>query len=579
MWPFTSNESASIIAQKRQQREKLLQEVANASPEEHTSILRARASEIVDKIQAREWSASMVLEAYIIRTTYAHRQTNCLTEVMFESARETARGLDAEFATTGRLKGPLHGVPVSIKEHFNVAGFDTTDGYTAWANQPEKNNADVVDAILAAGGVPFVKTNVPQGVLAFESNNPLWGRTTNPYNPAYSSGGSSGGDSVLLAMDGCPISIGTDAGGSSRIPASYCGIYSLKPGSGRISNVGIKDEMPGCDAIEAISCPMGRSVDDIDVMCRALFGIPGKDNKVAPLAYRDTALPSKLRIGYYLTDNCIKPSPACQRAVLETVKALRDQGHECIEIDLPDISAALSVYIGAVSSDGFETMLKPIGHDPRDDTSRLALLGASLPSFIRNIAVWGVKKFARDNFYANTFHADRKKSVIEYWRIISLKAELQRIFQEQVWDKYGIDTLIGPVQAVPQLPNGGCVKFSALAISTVIYNVADLPAGCIPVTRVDPSVDQITEDWVKSGGHGSSLLEHGIYHASDKIYDPERSKGMPIDVQIIGKKWEEEKLLAVMKLADEALGPRGFGPGSWELHKAEVSEKPADSKV
>lgn len=136
-----------------------------------------------------------------------------------------------------------------------VAGFDSTIGFTAWSGNPAAVNCSVrtvldeaqtlifgkvVETLIAAGAIPLVKTNVPQTMLAFECSNPLWGRTTNPYNDAYTCGGSSGGEAALLAMDGSAFGIGTDIGGSLRIPSTYCGVYSLKPGKGRMSMFGAK---------------------------------------------------------------------------------------------------------------------------------------------------------------------------------------------------------------------------------------------------------------------------------------------------------------------------------------------------
>ena len=106
-----------------------------------------------------------------------------------------------------------------------------------------------------------------------------------------------------------------------------------------------------------------------------------------------------------------------------------------------------------------------------------------------------------------------------------------------------------------------------MAIATVLYNVLDLPAGCIPVTRVDPVKDVLTDDWMTGFGHGSPIFESGIYHGKNCLYDPEATKGMPVNIQIVGKKWEDEKVLAIMKIIDEALGKeRGFGPGAWDAY-------------
>jgi len=108
----------------------------------------------------------------------------------------------------------------------------------------------------------------------------------------------------------------------------------------------------------------------------------------------------------------------------------------------------------------------------------------------------------------------------------------------------------------------GCDNFSALAMGTLVYNVLDLPAGCLPVTRVNPSLDAVTEDWFQGPGHGSSLFENGIFKGQNALYNPESLAGMPVGLQVVCKKWEEEKLLQVMSLIDDILGERGFGPGA-----------------
>jgi len=115
--------------------------------------------------------------------------------------------------------------------------------------------------------------------------------------------------------------------------------------------------------------------------------------------------------------------------------------------------------------------------------------------------------------------------------------------------------------------NSGCDNFSVMATATFLYNVLDMPVGCLPVTRVDPEKDQIDEAWEKGPGFGSSILESGIYRGKQPLYNPKQSKGMPVNIQIVGKKWEEEKILGIMDVVDNALGKeRGFGPGAWDAY-------------
>ncbi|KAG8887177.1 hypothetical protein FRB98_000387 [Tulasnella sp. 332] len=223
---------------------------------------------------------------------------------MISDALKEARELDRNFAITKQIKGPLHGVPISFKDMYQVKGYDNSIGMTRYCNQHSVEDAGLVSQVRDAGGVLFVKTNVPQTLLAFECANPVFGRTTNPYNPDYTCGGSSGGEAALLACDGSALGFGSDIGGSLRIPAAFCGIYSFKPGYARFgSSTGIRRTTPGFEGIHVCRGPMGRSVDDIELACRLFFGKPSQLNEwLPPVPYRDATLAKKLKFGYYKSD-------------------------------------------------------------------------------------------------------------------------------------------------------------------------------------------------------------------------------------------------------------------------------------
>ncbi|KAI0731184.1 amidase signature domain-containing protein [Earliella scabrosa] len=243
-WPFTSMSQCRRVAERKQSARKEAIRSGGVGPDtlpaDAETYLRATAPEIVQRISDGEWTASAVLEAYIARAVLAQDATNCLTEVLFAQAREEARALDEEFASTRKVRGPLHGVPVSFKDQYDIKGVDSTVGFSAWADNPSSADSHVVALIRAAGGVPIAKTNLSQTMFFFECSNPVWGRTLNPYSKSYSCGGSSGGEGALLAMDGAALGWGSDIGGSLRIPATSCGIYSLKPGWARISVAGVQ---------------------------------------------------------------------------------------------------------------------------------------------------------------------------------------------------------------------------------------------------------------------------------------------------------------------------------------------------
>ncbi|KAJ6606604.1 amidase [Mycena vulgaris] len=548
MWPFSSEYKVLSESKTRQ------------PPSTHGAFLKATASEIVDHIQRGEWSATQVVTAYIARATLAQETTNCVTEVLFAEALEQAQDLDTEFASSKTLRGPV--AWSSYQPQVDIAGVDSSMGFSALVQKPAATDADVVALLKAAGAIPIVKTNVPQTMFSFECCNPVFGRTTNPYNGGYTSGGSSGGEAALLAMDGSALGVGSDVGGSLRIPAAFCGIYSFKPSPLRVSYVGAGVTVPGFEGILTVAGPMGRSVEDLDIFCRVTFGVQVRSPDIAPILYRQPKLPEKLRFGYY-TDYYIKASPANQRAVLETVAALRKQGHECIEIEVPDPIESFDIFVGLTSGDGYKTLLSNIGSDPLDSSLLVIAHGSNLPRFLTVIAAWLVETFFKDVKFASTLRSSGAKPVRQYFEWTARRQAYCKKFYDEVWTKHALDGIIAPTQALPQVPTGKFTTIFSLAVATSLYNVVNSPAGCIPVTKVDPGKDRITEEWTKAAS--SSLVETALYRGKTPIYDPVAMAGMPVGIQVVGKKWDDEKVLAMMRVIDSALGKdRGFGPGNWD---------------
>jgi len=368
-------------------------------------------------------------------------------------------------------------------------------------------------------------------------------------------------------LDGSAMGVGSDVGGSLRIPASYCGVYSLKPCSGRLSFIGTQSPNPGFHAINTVAGPMSRSVADIELFCRTTFGVQDSLNSVTPVAYREVQLPPKLRFGYYTSDGFVKASPANRRAVLETVAALEQQGHECVEFEVPQPARAMEIFVALTSADGYKKLTSHLGPDAQEKSLFLVTLGPRLPGFVRSIASWIIEKAMGDSMFATLMRASKYSSVREFNEYAHQKKQYEKLFHEEVWDKMQFDGIIAPVQALPALPHGGCAMLSPLAASTILYNMVDSSVGIVPVTRVDPSKDELSEGWFKGPGHGSKLLERQIFEGKSPVYDPKKMANMPIGVQIVGKRWEEEKVVSMMHVVDQALGPRGFGPGKSQQTK------------
>jgi amidase len=174
------------------------------------------ATALATKIADGAYSAVQAVTAYCKRASIAQQLTNCLTEVAFAEALATAKALDDHYTTTGKVIGPLHGVPMTFKECFNLKGYDSSNAYVSKTFQPAQYDALLVEIVKAAGAVPIAKTNIPQTMLVAESENNVFGRTRNPVVAQLSCGGSSGGEGVIVAYHGSAIGIGTDVGGSIR---------------------------------------------------------------------------------------------------------------------------------------------------------------------------------------------------------------------------------------------------------------------------------------------------------------------------------------------------------------------------
>jgi amidase len=183
-------------------------------------------------------SAAELVEAHLQRIERVNPKLNAVVEVLAESARQAARLVDRQRAQGAQL-GPLAGVPFSIKDSIEVEGTVCTAGTLGLRSAaPSVRDAAVVARLRAAGAIPLARTNLPDLLFAFESDNLIHGRTNNPYDLARTSGGSSGGEAALIAACGSPFGLGSDAAGSVRLPAHFCGIASIKPTSGRLPRTG-----------------------------------------------------------------------------------------------------------------------------------------------------------------------------------------------------------------------------------------------------------------------------------------------------------------------------------------------------
>jgi Asp-tRNA(Asn)/Glu-tRNA(Gln) amidotransferase A subunit family amidase len=277
---FPSHQNDSATAQSRRQAKinavKACLEGFNTVHEEQVHSLSL--SELVESYQTGVISSHDVLVAYGKKAITAHNSTNCLTDVMINGLLAGSALTNSDTYTENSddskacvrsgdnpsgWRGTLGGVPVSIKDCIDVEGCPTTLGYSSRALEPATSSAAIVDLLRDAGALIHAKTTVPTGLFSVETTSALFGCTTNPVNPAYSSGASTGGGGALVASGGSMIEVGTDVAGSVRVPAAFCGIYALKASSGRFPMSGVHSSAAGFEAIPTVCSPLARRLDDL----------------------------------------------------------------------------------------------------------------------------------------------------------------------------------------------------------------------------------------------------------------------------------------------------------------------------
>ncbi|BAL90875.1 putative amidase [Actinoplanes missouriensis 431] len=235
------------------------------------------ASEIAAGVRAGRFTASAVVEAHLTRIAAVNPSVNAVTVTLDARARSCAAALDDRIAS-GHEAGPLGGVPITVKENIDLTWSATTSGLPFAAGAVPAANATFVDRLLAAGAIPVGRGNMPDIGLRWDTDNDLFGRTINPWDPARVPGGSSGGDAVAVATGMAAAGIGNDYGGSLRLPAHAAGIVALRPSAGRVAGPSrIVEPLPMSLQQMAVNGPLARSVDDLDLLFGVMHGADDGD--------------------------------------------------------------------------------------------------------------------------------------------------------------------------------------------------------------------------------------------------------------------------------------------------------------
>ncbi|HEX6448304.1 MAG TPA: amidase [Trebonia sp.] len=394
---------------------------------------------------------------------------------------------------------PLLGIPVTVKDCIDVAGTPSGAGSRARTDPPAAD-AEVVRRLKSAGAIVIGQTNMPELGLAYETDNRVYGRTLHPFDPSRTPGGSSGGEAAILAADASAAGIGTDGGGSIRVPAAFCGLFGLRPTTGRVPVTGTWPPGRAGSMFDMLCVgPIGRSTADLALLLEVLSGPDLADPFVPPVPLRPYADAPEtiagLRVGWYVDDGVASPVPAVRDGVRLAATALADAGARVEETTPPDVGTATELFFRATAADGGAGIRALVGDAEEDHTWHFLDLIAKPP--------YGSTDSAADFFAIQD-------------AMFALRARVRR------WAA-GFDVIVSPVCAGTAPPHdtppAGVPPENYLRYESFNYthtcSVAGLPAAAVPV-----AIDA----------------------------------GLPVGVQVIGPAWREDLVLTVSAALERAFG-------------------------
>jgi fatty acid amide hydrolase len=507
------------------------------------------ATDMYALLERGEVSSEELVRAHLERIDALDGRVRAFTEVFRSRALDEARRADAERArpASSGVRGALHGMPVSVKESLDMAGLAATMGVPSRRNVLAKGDSGVVQMLREAGAVILGRTNVSQFLIYHESRNPLFGQCANPFSLAHTPGGSSGGEAAALASGMSPLGVGTDIGGSIRVPAHFTGIAGLKPGPDRWTNKGSNTSMPGQEAIRGQVGPMARTARDVAFFARALDPVrmSAIDGRVAPLPIGDPAAldVAKLRVGVLADDAMFPISRALRRAIDRAAEALRARGAEIVPFAPAGTAEAIERFFAAMSADGGETIALALAGAEVDPVLKSLERVARLPDQARKVIARGLS-FVGEKRAGRLLSVIGERRVHELYVIVN-EIRAYRFAFTAAMDEARLDAVLGAAHATPALPHGASKDFALAGASSMLFNLLHFPAGVVPVTRVRR--DEILRAAPKD------RLERMAADVDRK------SNGLPVGVQVAARPWREDVVLALMLAIEaEVAGDEGF---------------------
>lgn len=442
-----------------------------------------------------EVSAVELVDSHLERVAEVNPRVNAVTQLLAERAREAAALTDRRRAA-GEELGPLAGVPFTVKESTAVEGVPTTFGTARFRHLVAPADAPPVARLRAAGAVPIGHSNIPTLILAgMHTRSELFGDTVNPWDPARTPGGTSGGDGAAVATGMAALGLGNDSGGSVRIPAQFCGVAGLKPTSGRFPAdhrvLGPDDPGPASQIL-VTDGPLARTVADLRLAYEVLAGTDPRDPRAVPVPLYGEALPGPVKVAVVTDPGGHGVHPTVRAAVERAAAALRDAGYDVREVpDVPRLDEALDAY-------GRITVTEFAGAWP---------------------VVRGLLGEGGDRYIAMAMERTPPASADEFMKLMGTWMNIRRSWAEFL-DAYPL--LLGPVFTEPPVEPGlesrdraGRDRVASAMRLCTVTSFVGVPAVAVPTGSAD---------------------------------------GLPTGVQIVGRAFREDLCLAAAQAIENRLG-------------------------
>lgn len=472
-------------------------------------LTQVSAAHLAELIRTRSVSPVEVAAAYLARIEDLNPALNAIVTLapdVLERAREMETAVmrsRSSRSSSGPL-GALHGVPLTVKDTFDVAGLRSTSGSRLRAERVPEEDARAVIHLRAAGAIILGKTNVPEMALTYDSDNPVFGRTNNPHDHTRTPGGSSGGEAASVAACLSPAGLGSDLVGSIRIPAHFCGIFGLKPTARTVEGYGHCPEMVGTLKQAAAFGPLARSVEDLETMIDVLR-VVGLSKEGREWWEAQGELKKGTRVALWLNDPLTPVTEETRSAVLAVGRALSDAGLEVREETPPGVGEGSELWLKRFSPDVAKALGR-VYQTPEDLEQAGKGVRALLSRAVANSAIPVAERLSVDEECST-----RRRALLEWMTEVPL--------------------IVAPVGAVPAFEHGArkvevagreLSVFGAFSYSQV-FNTLDLPVACVPAGR--------------------------------------SSEGLPVGVQIAARPFCEKTALSAARIVERGLGGWQPPPG------------------